>query len=305
MRKIAFSGAPLGAALAKPVSKVLGAGVGTGRVVGAVAGGALGAASAPKDGTATTGGTVARIAGGALLGGAAGGHIGGAVGSAAGAAKKGITQIGREGLGAPPIPQAAAKPGQVLSQSHLPMVDSQHVRSYAPPPPPRAAAPVAAAASTAPNAIAYDQLAGPQAIRGAAPSNAGMLEPPVPVNKPWFRRGAKVDQVTADTFGSGQTKLNMARIGTMNSAMINGFSDELQQIHKVANFGEQPLRKGLNFASQVSRKASTAVPKGAHEIENALKRSANVAEGAANKLPSPEQLNPRVFGTIAHPTAFT
>jgi hypothetical protein len=35
----------------------------------------------------------------------------------------------------------------------------------------------------------------------------------------------------------------------MNSAMINGFSDELQQIHKVANFGEQPLRKGLNFAS--------------------------------------------------------
>jgi len=263
MRKIAFSGAPLGAALAKPASKVLGAGVGTGRVVGAVAGGALGAASAPKDGTATTGGTVARIAGGALLGGAAGGHIGGAVGSAAGAAKKGITQIGREGLGAPPIPQAAAKPGQVLSQSHLPMVDSQHVRSYAPPPPPRAAAPVAAAASTAPNAIAYDQLAGPQAIRGAAPSNAGMLEPPVRVNKPWFRRGAKVDQVTADTFGSGQTKLNMARIGTMNSAMINGFSDELQQIHKVANTATNVLsgtaaKSRLNYAA--ARKLSTDVP---------------------------------------------
>jgi len=256
MRKIAFSGAPLGAALAKPASKVLGAGVGTGRLVGAVAGGALGAASAPNDGTATTGGTVARIAGGALLGGAAGGHIGGAY-------AKEYKQVGREMVGAPPIPQAAAKPGQVLSQSHLPMVDSQHVRSYAPPPPPRAAAPVAAAASTAPNAIAYDQLAGPQAIRGAAPSNAGMLEPPVPVNKPWFRRGAKVvpDQVTAEQ--ASQMKLSMARRSTMNSAMINGFSDELQQIHKVANTATNVLsgtaaKSRLNYAA--ARKLSTDVP---------------------------------------------
>jgi hypothetical protein len=58
-------------------------------------------------------------------------------------------------------------------------------------------------------------------------------------------------------------KLSMARGSTMNSAMINGFSDELQQIHKVANTATDVLsgtaaKSRLNYAA--ARKLSTDVP---------------------------------------------
>jgi len=92
----------------------------------------------------------------------------------------------------------------------------------------------------------------------------------------------------------------------MNGAMLRGFSDELQQIYKVASLGEQATNRGLNFVSQVSRKASTKMPLNAHEIGNALKRSANVAEAenVAKKLKTPAEMGLHTFDAIAPPPGF-
>ena len=85
-----------------------------------------------------------------------------------------------------------------------------------------------------------------------------------------------------------------------------GTYDELQQIYKVASLGEQATNRGLNFVSQVSRKASTKMPLNAHEIGNALKRSANVAEAenVAKKLKTPAEMGLHTFDAIAPPPGF-